>query len=496
LAVRELRESSGNAMLRSEQRTWHVTVAHVAGERPVRDQLVQFLIDGRIEQTQRIDLSAGESRELTWGARLGPGRHRLEVRLGSDDQLPLDNRVRLIVDVQSKQAIVLIGNAVADTQYVELALQAGEQTGMRLQRTVLGAIERLEPGDRDVWVLCNPGRLSKSALRHIDQHRLQGGGVVWWLGPAWQSNPGSANTGSISTGAADELAKVSGARVLGVRDFSLGTIDPLDYQSPLVAPFEAYPGAGLLTLPVFRCWEVELTRGWQTAVAIRDNEAPGQGFPLIATFDPVLSDLVATDSAGWGRQVLITTPPGVDEPWNAMIAWPAFVPLVQEIVGWVSRSDGQVDPYRTGEMLRGQMLQGQKSEVDWQAELVTEDGQRLAAEVLRRVDEVVQWRAGPARFVGFYQWGGEMTAADPNDVVVAVNLDPAESLLAATPLVPAPWERVSFAEPLVEDSPATDQTPVRLGAETTSEISWWFIVGGLVLLFGETAVVRLLEQQN
>ena len=89
-----------------------------------------------------------------------------------------------------------------------------------------------------------------------------------------------------------------------------------------------------------------------------------------------------------------------------------------------------------------------------------------------------------------------MTAADPNDVVVAVNLDPAESLLAVTPLVPAPWERVSFAEPLVEDSPATAQTPLRLGAETTSEISWWFIVGGLVLLFGETAVVRLLEQQN
>ena len=35
-------------------------------------------------------------------------------------------------------------------------------------------------------------------------------------------------------------------------------IDPMEYASPIVAPFAAYPDAGLLTTPIFRLWKIAL----------------------------------------------------------------------------------------------------------------------------------------------------------------------------------------------------------------------------------------------
>lgn len=512
LVVRELRETARSEVNRGEERDWAVTLAHVAGDTPVDGMLVQLLVDGQIEQTQRVDLSIGESRDLSWTVRLAPGRRSLEVRLGADDLLTLDNRVRCVVDVQSSREVVLLGEASSDTQYVELALQAGGESSIRVRRSSVGALERLEPNGRDVWVLCNPGRLSPSALRSIEQHRLKGGGVVWWLGPAWQQNL----IGS------DSLVNVIEGQTLGVRDVRSGIVDPLDYQSPLLLPFAAHPGAGLLTLPVFRCWEVELNDHWQVVATIRDDAESSKPIPLLATFQPNANWFLEGNSSGWGRQVLVSTPPGSyaresssterelrgdetdigsDEPWNAMIAWPAFVPLVQEIVAWVSRADGQTESFLAGQVLQGQANQSERSEL-----LISESGRKLSTEVFQQFDDFVLWRSQPARFVGFYHWGQGSQTHELGDVAVAVNPDLQESDLQRLPLIPLPWERFDsgVGELQLSQAGGSDQPTEKLQGDlfhqgavnAGSEIGWWFLVGALALLLGETVVVRLLERDK
>ena len=52
-------------------------------------------------------------------------------------------------------------------------------------------------------------------------------------------------------------------------------IDPLEYRSPLVAPFVGFPDSGLLTTPIFRYWKIEPLKpetaaadSWQVDLAI------------------------------------------------------------------------------------------------------------------------------------------------------------------------------------------------------------------------------------
>jgi hypothetical protein len=184
-----------------------------------------------------------------------------------------------------------------------------------------------------------------------------------------------------------------------------------------------------------------------------------------------------------------------------MIAWPAFVPLVQEIVAWVSRADGQTESF-----LAGQVLQGQTNQSNWSELLISDSGRKLKTQVLQQFDDFVRWRSPAARFAGFYHWGQGSLTNELGYVAVAVNLDLQESDLQRLPLVPLPWERFEMDAVAMQmsQSGGTDQLTHETRGDLVqqamvnagSEIGWWFLVGALALLLGETAVVRLLERDK
>ena len=54
-----------------------------------------------------------------------------------------------------------------------------------------------------------------------------------------------------------QMPELLGFRLLESSAEQEWQIDPLEYHSPLVAPFVGFPDAGLLTTPIFRYWKID-----------------------------------------------------------------------------------------------------------------------------------------------------------------------------------------------------------------------------------------------
>lgn len=497
---------------------WLSPVTHNGGQ-AIRGRLAQLLVDGHVEQSQLFDLEPGGSRTLLWSTQLSPGRHGLEVRIG-DDALALDNQTRSIAEVSPKISVAAFGPTIADTRYLALAAAPGGEGPLEVRSFSLNRLPQTELGRFDIWVLCNPSPLRDSASERIRQHLGQGGGVVWWLGPNWRSGQGAdAVTTRAETGS-PESARAGRWTARETREVETPNIDPLGYRIGFVQPFEAFPGSGLLSLPVFRYWILELGSRWQPAVAI------GDGDPLIASYA----------AEGEGRQVLVATPPGPgspgagsqgpgspgpgspgrageaasestasSDPWNALIAWPSFVPLVQEIIRWA-----EAGTQGSTHFLVGQPITGQSPEAEFASQLRNAADDTLEVQVQTRSGNSVQWTAGMATSAGFYKWSEDRPATDPGSVeapsadagqearsggapVIAVNVDPEEGRLEKIAELAPPWmpfrESVPAAAAAAGNEPAASESAAVGGRE----LFWWFLLAALGLLTAESLVVKILE---
>lgn len=473
---------------------WLSPVTHTGGA-AIRERLAQLLVDGHVEQSQSFDLQSDGSRTLLWSTRLSPGRHGIEVRIG-EDALAADNVSRIVAEVSPKISVAAFGPTPSETRYFALAAAPGGAGSIEVRSFPLHQLPQTEIGRFDVWVFCDPTPLRDAAAERMRQHVGQGGGVVWWLGPNWQSGRGD-NTVTTNTAVTDAEPLEPGSwTAMEATAADSQRIDPLGYESGFVQPFEAFPGAGLLSLPVFRYWRLELGSGWQPAVAI------GDGDPLVASYS----------AAGGGRQVLVATPPGPGsstgarqsadaasaEPWNALIAWPSFVPLVQEIIRWVEAGE-----QGSSNFVVGQAVAGQTPETELGEKLRNESGATLDVAVRSRSGQSVQWTAGVVDRAGFYYWSEANPPTDASATkgglaegrpVIAVNVDPAEGRLQKIAALPPPW--------ILYDQ-AVQQAPDPLGSEPSAilraaglgerELFWWFLLAAAGLLAAESLVVKLLE---
>lgn len=480
--VRLERDASSRAADESQQ--FLATVSHTAGD-PIQGRLAQLVVDGNVEQSQRFDLQPDASRALVWSTRLARGRHAVEMRIG-EDALVTDNTAGIVVDVAPTISIAAFGPSPAATRYIALAAASVGNGSTEVRTFELNQLPRMEIGRFDLWILCDPLPLDGEAERRIAQHLGQGGGVLWWLGPRWQEGRGGI-------AGDDEPAPSPDARAAAwtaVETAAAGesAIDPLDYRSAIVQPFEAFPGAGLLSLPVFRYWVLELGSGWSTALAMGDD-------PLVATYAP----------DGEGRQIVVATPPGpgIDqaggseaaEPWNALIAWPAFVPLVQEMIHWARADATRKTAFVVGEPVSGQTPEGEMGE-----RLENAAGDVLDVEVQSRGGRTVRWNAGLATAAGVYRWSGARGEDRfAGRVALVVNVDPREGRLAKIDQLPEPFTRFT-EEAMVEergDAKEDERGEIEreeLGGDAEGrEIYWWVLMAAAGLLIAESVVVRMLE---
>ena len=479
--------------------------------------LAQLIIDGRVEQSQRVEIGES-SRIYNWSHRLASGRHVIEVRLAADDAIELDNRVRQVVSQLDEVGVALFSETSEAARYLGLAISAGSGvigsdagSPFVVQRYRTSEMASIEIGREVLWVLCDPAPLDAGSQQRLLQHVRQGGGVVWWLGPNWREE-----AGGLQFQEAPE-SQWSAASVVSVRgDDDILQIDPFGYEDSIIRPFEPYPGSGLLTLPVFKYWDLKLGNAWNRTLGVAGLKSVNPGNdgmgPLIGKLERV----------GGGREVIVATPPypGIRvsrgseaagniadgdeaEPWNAFIAWPAFVPLVQEIFRWAAA--GQDLP---GSFIVGELIVGSSPEAEMGSLVVGSSGESLDLEITGRFGSRVRWTAGKANRADVYRWAD---GPSQGEVVFAVNVDIREGDLAGEVALAQPLSVLSGAEMaddlqgltnsvtageegLIENSAnESSLTSASLTESGLEDVGWWLLLAAVGLLLGESALARMLE---
>jgi hypothetical protein len=469
LSYRVQREVDG-----AERQEVSVALRHLSGDRPSPAGLAQLWVDGRVERSLPTEpIQPGGQQLLRWDVRLPPGYHVLEVRVQVEDALAADNRARRLVLREDALRVALFAVDPRQGRYAQLALAPQPNRRLRIERRDWSELGRI-PLDRfDLWMLCDPPPPTAAQLARIEEFRSAGGGVVWGLGPRFAA--GSERSPADAGWVAQRVVKVDD-----------GELDPLEYGSPITAPFAAYPGSGLLTLPVFRLWDLELGEGWEPVLALRDAER-GTSYPLV----------VSREAGRAGRAVIFATPWGPgdrEEPWNALIAWPAFVPLLQESAAWAGADPQPEATFQVGQFMRGVVDRGVAADY-W----LDRDGQRYPLTIASQQGEVAAWNAGVAARTGTYYWPDD---AEPGRPAAVVNFDLRESDLQHVAAVDRGFEAVAvdddqrwaaLAGPTMSGAGAEGTSSPSGVLATGAEISWWFLLLAIAALCGEAAVVRFVE---
>jgi hypothetical protein len=171
----------------------------------------------------------------------------------------------------------------------------------------------------DCIFLCNVGHFSRDEAQVLRTYLHGGGGLVFFLGD--QVQPDNYNQELAGDNVA---ARVLPARLGKVMREAQYRFDPLAYRHPIVAPFEGFKNAGLLTTPVWKYIELRPFPDAHTALSFAGNG------PAIVEEELQQGRSILFASAASPESVDNTASPPT--PWTAISSWPSFMPLVQEML--------------------------------------------------------------------------------------------------------------------------------------------------------------------
>lgn len=284
---------------------------------------VEFLVDGSGVTQQSLTIPAEGSAVASFSHRFDvPGQHLVEARIDRD-ALNLDNQRWLSVMTPRVIRVLCVEGRPDAARYVALALDPTRDGTADFQPGVVSenALINLDLHDYDCVVLCNVGRLDDGEVQRLFDFVQAGGGLITILGD--QVQPRNYNEQLAGEAAGKQLIPAAiGELVRG----GPHRLDALQYQHPLVAAFRGHERAGLLTLPVWRYFKLQPRAGSRTALAFSNG-------------DPAL----LSQQIGKGRSVLLATAADADSidhasspvvPWSALISWPSFPPLLNEMVNF------------------------------------------------------------------------------------------------------------------------------------------------------------------
>jgi hypothetical protein len=446
----------------------HVRLKHF-GRTPQSRRTLELLVDGRRVQQQRLDLPPGQEIEARFSHVFEtPGDHQLEARL-EPDRLDLDNHRWLALPVREAVRVLCINGrpsgeplgGAADFLRLALSPTEGPQAVVRAEIAAEGALLERDLAPYQVVCLCNVAQFTPSEAKVLDAYLAGGGSLVFFLGDR-----------VLPDGYNRQLTAAGGG--LAILPASIGPLqtqaqlrlDPLGYRHPVLAAFRGRERSGLLTTPVTRHFRLVLPTPprAQTVLALPNGDA-----------------LIVEGPAGRGRVVLVAT--SADAAWSGLPASPAFVPLVQELLGYLVRGEQNERNVEVGQPLEGTLpgATAGKSVL-----LQPPDGPAMPVQP----DAQTRWAYADTATSGVYT--ARINASGPAQSF-AVNLDTVESDLepltadelrqqwSGVPLTlstsATPWQAAS-------DAPATPGGSS--GVTTPVHLALLYAVLGLLLL--ETVV--------
>lgn len=397
------------------------------GSSPLREQIVELLIDGRIVDTRRVDLSPSIDVPVEFSPVLRePGRHIVEVRLEADS-LPVDNRRWLTVDVRDELRVLLVEGRSAGRArdrasfYLERALAPRVvseslvdggigSSAIRPQVVSEGDLPSVVLDDYDSVVLCDVGMLTEREAALLASYVRGGGGLVMF--PGDRTQPDSFNSRLFQDGKGILPARI-GERITAVGDANVLTFDARGFAHPLVSAFRGNPDAGLESTITVSFLKLEPAESASTALWFSDGS-------------PALVERQVSE----GRVVLAAT--GADDRWGTWAIWaPSFVPMMHETVRFASSGRWDSQQYLVGESVKLKIDASSSG-----SSVTVRRPDDSAVEVPVREGNIVSSRFATALVehteqAGVYSVGQDAAwLQEPSKLSFVVNVDPAESDLS------------------------------------------------------------------
>jgi hypothetical protein len=442
------------------------------GRQPRDRQGVELLVDGRRTDRQQVNVPAGGSAGVDFRALRfdTPGDHVLEAR-AEGDPLEIDNHRYLVVPVRQSVRVLCIDGrpsgepfqGAADYLALALAPQAGplERPPIEVQTAAETAILERTLAAYDCVLLANVAQFTASEAKVLEAYLGHGGNLLFFLGDQVQAERYNRELGGLAG-----PPRIMPARLDTVVQVQQPLrVDPLGYRHPMLGAFAGHEKAGLLSMPVWKYFKLEVPRDAAARVVLR-----------LAGGDPLLVE----QPVRRGHVVLVAT--SADPSWTAWPLWPSYVPMLQEILAWCLRGAAEQRNVEAGEPLAGS-LAAAAGEVP--VVLERPDG-RTRSLPLRTEGDYRTWTFAETFKSGIYTVRlGPPGGAEQR---FAVNPDRAESDLAAIgadELENDVWPGIRYTDPATWQGPdARSAGPIAGAGRLPVELL--YAVLGLLLL--ETCV--------
>jgi len=441
------------------------------GDKPIAGLEVGLDIGGRQIQVQRVSLEANASGSVTFQPFVLPALITRGTVRTAADTLPQDNSFYFTLSPGRPVTVVIVERAGAGRDlslYLARALGIGRQPTFKLD---VKPVERFTPDDlagHDVVVL-NDLPISGGLADRLKSFVERGGGLLVVLGDrsAWP----------------DALTVMPGTlgppvdRGLG----RTGTVGYLDYSHPVFELFRAPRSGNFADARVFRYRRLD----------------PAPSVRVLARFEDGGVALAEKDTAQGRVLVWATT---LDNLWSDLVLKPVFLPFMHRAVAHLAKYEepsswqtvGQVYSEKSTGVSRialspsGQRLPVAAASRQPAAAGSTE--RRAAAEANSNNDALLELDEQ-----GFYEIrdaaGGPATGR-----ALAVNVDTSESDLSPLDpqeLVAAVTGRAR-GDTAAAEVEAGELRPADL--ERRQAIWWYLLLGGVVILAGETLLSNRLSR--
>ncbi|HEY2837942.1 MAG TPA: CARDB domain-containing protein, partial [Pirellulales bacterium] len=439
------------------------------GRQPRGKQTVELLVDGRRAAEQTVDVAPGGRASLSFSHPFEtPGDHVAELKLAADS-LEVDNRRYLALPVKEQIRVLCVDGRPAgvrfksSTDFLTVALAPREAEGQapRLKTEVVSESALLDSDltKFDCVFLCDVAQFTEREAKILRSYLNWGGGLVFFLGEQVVADSYNRQLGPAAGPERRVLPAALGA-VVAEPHYGL---DPLGYRHPLVAEFRDQEQAGLLTTPVSKFFQLQLSEKSQAQVALAiENGAP----------------LIVEEPIGRGRSILIAT--SAEASWTAMPMWPSYVPIVQELLMFAVRGQLQDRNVLVGQSLGALLPPGAGNTVEIQL-----PGGEVKRNTAGGAGGDRSWSFAETTTSGIFR--AQSAAANGGAPLVesfAVNVDTAESDLTPVSedeLAREIWPGVRY---LHRTNWANDEGAVDAEIVSRSHLHLWLIwlAGGLLLV--------------
>jgi hypothetical protein len=409
---------------------------------------VALEIDGRMVESKPLQLEANGSSAVTFTP-FTPGQTftRASVRLG-DDRLAADNVYHFVVSPGQRTRVVIVdrpGSSQAASLYLAQALELSESPAFDVVRRQMGNLTPDDLSSAGVIVL-NDVPVSEALAQQLTTFVEAGGGLFAAYGEraAW---PASA-------------AGVSPAIPAGMADRTRGTpgrIGTVEYGHPVFESFRAPRSGDFSTARFYHYRQV----------------TPAPTAQVLARYDDGAPALLES-RVGNGRVLVWTST--LDVGWNDLALKPVFLPFIHRLGATLASYQQRPPAMTVGDVAAGPHAQAGSGAV---APVVAgPSGARLPDGVAAGVIELKEQ--------GFYEI--RATDADPEPLVVAANVDLAESDFAPID----PQEVVAGATGLAGGAAAagTNTTLTNEERERAQRVWWYLLFAGMLLLTAETVLAN------